>query len=88
MPCPVCHQLHRERAMTGRIFQALPNFCPHRQTPCLLIYIRSSLGAKRGWVVPGMSRGGHHQRFYDFFIQHFFNSYIMHILDFLMFHVN
>jgi hypothetical protein len=31
-PCPVCHQLHRERAVTGRIFQALPNFCPHRQT--------------------------------------------------------
>jgi hypothetical protein len=25
-------QLHRERAVTGRIFQALPNFCPHRQT--------------------------------------------------------
>jgi hypothetical protein len=46
-PCPVCHQLHRERAVTGRIFQALPNFCshrqtfcPHRQTPCLLLYIR------------------------------------------------
>jgi hypothetical protein len=31
-PCPVCHQLHSERAVTGRIFQALPNFCPHRQT--------------------------------------------------------
>ncbi len=24
LPCPVCHQLHRERAMTGKIFQALP----------------------------------------------------------------
>jgi len=24
--------LHRERAVTERIFQALPNFCPHRQT--------------------------------------------------------
>jgi hypothetical protein len=24
--------LHRERAVIGRIFQALPNFCPHRQT--------------------------------------------------------
>jgi len=24
--------LHRERAVTGRIFQALPNFCPHIQT--------------------------------------------------------
>jgi len=24
--------LHREWAVTGRIFQALPNFCPHRQT--------------------------------------------------------
>jgi len=23
---------HRERAVIGRIFQALPNFCPHRQT--------------------------------------------------------
>ncbi len=23
-PCPVCHQLHRERAVTGRIFQPLP----------------------------------------------------------------
>jgi hypothetical protein len=33
LPCPVCHQLHRERAVIGRIFQALPNFCPHRQTP-------------------------------------------------------
>ncbi len=22
---------HRERAVTGRIFQALPNFCPHKQ---------------------------------------------------------
>jgi hypothetical protein len=33
-------QLHRERAVTGRIFQALPNFCPHRQTTCLLLYIR------------------------------------------------
>jgi hypothetical protein len=33
-PCPICHQLHRERAVTGRIFQALPNFCPHRQSPC------------------------------------------------------
>jgi hypothetical protein len=41
MPYPVCHQLHREQAVTGRIFQALPNFCPHRQTPCLLIYIYS-----------------------------------------------
>ncbi len=30
-PCPVCH--HRERAVTGRIFQALPN---------LLLYIRFS----------------------------------------------
>jgi hypothetical protein len=39
LPCPVWHQLHRERAVTGRIFQALPNFCPHRQTPCLLLYI-------------------------------------------------
>jgi len=30
-------QLHRERAVIRRIFQALPNFCPHRQTPpCLL----------------------------------------------------
>ncbi len=29
---PVCHELHRERAGTGRIFQALPNFCLHRQT--------------------------------------------------------
>jgi hypothetical protein len=35
LPCPVCHQLHKERAVTRRIFQALPNFCPHRQTPCL-----------------------------------------------------
>jgi hypothetical protein len=34
--------LHRVQALTGRIFQALPNFCPHRQegtlntktTPC------------------------------------------------------
>jgi hypothetical protein len=24
LPCPVCHQLHRERALTGKIFQALP----------------------------------------------------------------
>jgi hypothetical protein len=39
LPCPVCHQLHKERAVIGRIFQALPNFCPHRQTPCLLLYI-------------------------------------------------
>jgi hypothetical protein len=23
LPCPVCHQLHREQAVTGRIFQAL-----------------------------------------------------------------
>ncbi len=23
-----------------RFFQSLPNFCPHRQTPCLLLYIR------------------------------------------------
>ncbi len=46
-PCPVCHQLHRERAVTGRIFQALPNFCPHRQTPCLLLYIRSKAQAKK-----------------------------------------
>jgi hypothetical protein len=34
------HRLHRERAVTGKIFQALPNFCPHRQTPLLLLYIR------------------------------------------------
>jgi hypothetical protein len=25
-------QLHRERAVTERIFQALPNFCPDKQT--------------------------------------------------------
>jgi hypothetical protein len=24
--------LHKERAVIGKIFQALPNFCPHRQT--------------------------------------------------------
>jgi hypothetical protein len=31
---------NREWAMTGRIFQALPNFCPHRQidTMFALIY--------------------------------------------------
>ncbi len=38
-PCPVCHQLHRERAVTGRIFQALPNFCPHRQTDTMFAFI-------------------------------------------------
>jgi hypothetical protein len=39
-PYLVCHQLHRERAVTGRIFQALPNFCPHRQINGLLLYIK------------------------------------------------
>ncbi len=39
MPCPVCHQLHREGAVTGRIFQALPNFCPHRQTDTMFAFI-------------------------------------------------
>jgi hypothetical protein len=24
LPCPVCHQLHREWAVTERLFQALP----------------------------------------------------------------
>ncbi len=24
LPCPVCYQLHRERAVIGKIFQALP----------------------------------------------------------------
>jgi hypothetical protein len=24
LPCPVCHQLHREQAVTGRFFQSLP----------------------------------------------------------------
>jgi hypothetical protein len=27
--------LLKERAVTGRIFQAMPNFCPHRQTGTL-----------------------------------------------------
>jgi len=39
-PSPPLHEknknhdqmLHREQAVTRRIFQALPNFCPHRQT--------------------------------------------------------
>jgi len=33
--------ISEERAVTGRIFQALPTHCPHRQTPSLLLlYIR------------------------------------------------
>jgi hypothetical protein len=38
--------LHRERAVIGRIFHALPNFCPHRQTPRLLLYIRFTEGVE------------------------------------------
>jgi hypothetical protein len=32
-------QLHKERAVTWRIFQALPNFCPHRQTDTMFALI-------------------------------------------------
>jgi hypothetical protein len=30
--CTMRSHEHVERAVTGRIFQALLNFCPHRQT--------------------------------------------------------
>jgi hypothetical protein len=57
MPCPclVCHQLHKERAVTGRIFQALPNFCLDRQTNghhvcfyifCFFIFVNLRKGEK------------------------------------------
>jgi hypothetical protein len=36
MLCPVCHQLHRERAVIGRIFQALPT---HTDTTVALIIL-------------------------------------------------
>ncbi len=36
LPCFVCHQLHREQAVTGRIFQALPT---QTDTTVALIYI-------------------------------------------------
>jgi hypothetical protein len=35
LPCPACHQLHREWAVTGRIFQALPT---QTDTTVALIY--------------------------------------------------
>jgi hypothetical protein len=35
LPCPVCHQLHREWAVLERIFQALPT---KRNTTVALIY--------------------------------------------------
>ncbi len=35
LPCLVCHQLHREWAVTGRIFQALPT---QTDTTVALIY--------------------------------------------------
>jgi hypothetical protein len=39
MPWLVYHQLHRERVVIGKIFQALPNFCTHTYTTMFaLIY--------------------------------------------------
>jgi hypothetical protein len=44
LPYPVCHQVHRERGVTGRIFQALPT---QTNTTVALIYkIRYSLEKK------------------------------------------
>ncbi len=40
--------------MTRRIFQALPNFCPHRQTDTMFAFIPAPQGTGNDWKnLPG-----------------------------------